>query len=277
MMVASGQHTGRYALARMPPGPPDPTPTRSPKTWALTLFLALAGSGGAFFAIVTPPHDPADEARHHARAWLVSNGRFGVVGRAPDHEAAIPREILRLHPPGHHHSEAQLRAGRFPRTTPPSAPHDLSELWTRLDEPAAGAEFRYVRLLTPYNPLLYAPYAPGFWAAEGLALSTTVGLWLARLLGLSVWMAAIGLALYRAPSHRWLIAASALLPLSVFQAASISADPLTQAAGFVFFAEWLRLAAHAAPPPRASGRAALMAAALALGLVKPGYAPLALA
>jgi hypothetical protein len=264
----------------MPPGPLSPPaspPTRSPKVRALALFLALAGCVGAFFAIATPPHDPADEARHHARAWLVSQGRFGVVGRAPDHEAAIPREILRLHPPGHHHSEAQLRAGRFPRSTPPSAPHTLSELRARTDEPAAGAEFRFVRLLTPYNAFVYVPYAPGFWVAEGFSLSATSGLWLARLLGLAAWIAAIGFALVRAPNHRWLLAACALLPLSVFQAASISADPLTQAAAFVFFAEWLRLTGREPSADASSRFGGLMAASLALGLVKPGYAPLALA
>ncbi len=261
----------------MPLDPPKLAETASPPTRAVVVFLVLAASFGSFFALVTPPHDPADEVRHHARAWLVSNGRFGVVGRAPDHEAAIPREILRLHPPGHHHSEAQLRAGRFPRNPPPSAPHTFSELPARLDEPPAGVEFRYVRLLTPYNPVVYAPYAPAFWVAETFGLSATSGLWLARLLGLASWLVVVGIALGRAPGRRWLLAASALLPLSVFQAASISADPLTQAVAFLFFAEWLRLAAREAPPARASGYLPLAAAALALGLVKPGYAPLTLA
>jgi hypothetical protein len=257
--------------------PETPKRPRPASSRAAVVFLALAGSVGAFFAIATPPHDPADEARHHARAWLVSNGRFGVVGRAPDHEAAIPREILRLHPPGHHHSDAQLRAGRFPLGTPPSAPHTFDELVARLDGPPAGVEFRYVRLLTPYNPVVYAPYAPAFWVAEGFGLSTMSGLWLARLLGLGAWLAAVGFALWRAPHHRWLLAAGALLPLSVFQAASISADPLTQAAAFVFFAEWLRLVARDTPPPAPRGYAGVVAAAFVLGLVKPGYAPLTLA
>jgi uncharacterized membrane protein len=91
---------------------------------------------------------------------------------------------------------------------------------------------------------------------------------LARLGGLTFWLTGIWLCLRIAPSQRWLLAAVALLPMSVFQAASISGDPLTQVAIFWFIAEWLRSA-------EGRGRGRLLAAALAVGLAKPGYAPLA--
>ena len=65
--------------------------------------------------------------------------------------------------------------------------------------------------------------------------------------------------------------------MSVFQAASVSGDPLTQVAIFWFLAECLRTASRGAGALRAGDVARLLAAALALGLVKPGYAPLALA
>ncbi|MEN8161070.1 MAG: DUF2142 domain-containing protein, partial [Myxococcota bacterium] len=78
----------------------------------------------------------------------------------------------------------------------------------------------------------------------------------------------IWLCLRIAPSQRWLLAAVALLPMSVFLGASVSTDPPTQVAIFWFTAEWLRSAAQ-------GGRGRLFAAALVVGLAKPGYAPIA--
>src|SRR5262245_40658861 len=97
-----------------------------------TVFLAVGGLFGLFFALATPPHDPPDEARHHGRAWLISQGRLGVVGTAPGHTASIPRSIVRLHPPGHHYSEEQLRSGHLPPNSPRTGPHHFAELRAQL-------------------------------------------------------------------------------------------------------------------------------------------------
>jgi hypothetical protein len=237
-------------------------------------FLALAGAFGLFFALATPPHDPPDEARHHARAWLVSGGQWRVVGEAPGYKASVPRGITQLHPPAHHYSDEQLASGILGDAARRTAPHEPAELRSQLRGSLARWDLQPVRVLTPYNPIVYAPYLPGLWIARALELSAAAGLLLARLFGLAAWLGGIWLTLRIAPCQRWLLAALALLPMSVFQAASISADPLTQLAIFWFFAEWLRAAEHGRTPqdgPR------LVGAALALGLVKPGYAPLALA
>src|SRR5512145_2701517 len=77
------------------------------------VLLALGGAFGLIFALATPPHDPPDEARHHARAWLVSGGWLRVVGEAPGHAASVPRDITQLHRRGHHYSDEQLESGRL--------------------------------------------------------------------------------------------------------------------------------------------------------------------
>jgi len=241
----------------------------------------LAGAFGLFFALCTPAHDPPDEARHHARAWLISEGRLGVVGEAPGHEATVPRGITRLHPPGHHYTDDEyhwklaLGAGR---RAPSHAP---GEAWRRFAGHLDPEDRQAAWILTPYPPHLYAPYLPSLWLARALDLSAGAGLLLARLSGLACWLAGILVCLRVAPSQRWLLAAVALLPMSVFQAASVSADPLTQVAVFWFTAEWLRAAergdhAHGLAAQRGD-RARVLAAAFAVGLAKPGYAPVALA
>jgi len=240
-------------------------------------FLAVGGLFGLFFALATPPHDPPDEARHHARAWLISVGRPAVVGAAPGHTASVPRGILHLHPLAHHYSDEQLRSGRLPPTTRRTGPHEWRALLSDLRGSLARYDLQPVFYLGAHPPSVYAPYVPALWLASALDLSAAAGLLLARLFGLAAWLAGISAALRVAPAQRWLLCAVALLPMSVFQAASVSSDPLTQVAIFWFLAECLRAASRAAGALHAVDVARLLAAALALGLVKPGYAPLALA
>ena len=240
-------------------------------------FLVVGGIFGLFFALATPPHDPPDEARHHARAWRISVGRLSVVGRAPGHAASVPRAILRLHPLAHHYSDEQLRSGRLPPTTQRTRPHEWSALRADLRGSLGRYDLQPVFHLGAYPPSVYAPYVPALWLAGALDLSAAAGLLLARLFGLAAWLAGIWACLRVAPTQRWLLCAVALLPMSVFQAASVSGDPVTQVAIFWWFAECLRAASRGAGALRAGGVARLLAAAFALGLVKPGYAPLALA
>jgi hypothetical protein len=240
-------------------------------------FLVVGGLFGLFFALATPPHDPPDEARHHARAWLISVGRPGVIGRAPGHSASVPRGILHLHPLAHHYSDEQLRSGLLPRTTQRTRPHEWSALRSDLRGSLARYDLQPVFYLGTHPPTAYAPYVPALWLASALDLSAAAGLLVARLFGLATWLAGIYAALSVAPAQRWLLCAVALLPMSVFQGASVSSDPLTQVAIFWWLAECLRAAARGAGALRGAGVARLLAAAFALGLVKPGYAPLALA
>ena len=65
--------------------------------------------------------------------------------------------------------------------------------------------------------------------------------------------------------------------MSVFQAGSISADPISQAVIFLVFAELLRVASPDAEPRTTREGLGLVALCAMLGFVKPGYAPLALA
>jgi Predicted membrane protein (DUF2142) len=241
---------------------------------ARVTFLAVGGLFGLFFAFATPPHDPPDEARHHARAWLISQGRLGVVGAAPGHAASVPRSIVRLHAPAHHYSDEQLRSGRLPPTSPRTTPHEPAAVRSELRGSLGRYDLQPVLYVTAYPPLVYAPYVPAFWLSGALDLSAAAGLLVARLFGLAAWLAGVYFVLGIAP-QRWLLCGVALLPMSVFQGASVSGDPLTQVAILWWFAEISSAAARGSVGRTDVAR--LLAAALVLGLVKPGYAPLALA
>lgn len=239
------------------------------------VFLALAGVFGLFFCFATPPHDPADEDRHHGVAFLLSEAHFTVVGDAPGHEATVPRSIVNLHPRGHHYTDEQLRSGRLPADIPRTRrhrPEDLRRLYARELAPHDRVPVRYG---AAYSPLVYAAISPALALGRAAGLPVVASLWLARVAGLALWLAGVALAIRRAPVGKWGLAAVALLPMSVFQAGSISGDPVSQVVLFLFFAELLRAARRGTDW---AGREALLLVGLAalIGLVKPGYAPITL-
>jgi len=67
-------------------------------------FLVVGGLFGLFFALATPPHDPPDEARHHAR--LADQRRAARCGRRGAR--------ARGEHPARHHVEAGAWAGGAP-------------------------------------------------------------------------------------------------------------------------------------------------------------------
>jgi uncharacterized membrane protein len=124
--------------------------------------------------------------------------------------------------------------------------------------------------VVPFLPPLIAA-APARW----LELPPAWHLYGARLANLLVYAALCALAVRWMPIRKWALVLVAAAPMSVYIAASVSYDAATNAVAFLLAASSLRLALGRAPtgPGTWIGLVALCAA---LGLSKPGYAPLAL-
>lgn len=185
--------------------------------------------------------------------------------------------MVELHPPGHHYSARQLLSGTIPKQTARAKQHRVQEIQRLWQTPLAPRDRVGASFVTAYAPLVYAPAALALALTSSLDASLGVQLHAARLASLAVWLLGIWLAIRRCPAQGWLLCATALLPMSVFQAASISADPLTQVVIFLLFAELLRVSSGDATRLSAAGGLGLIGLCLALGLAKPGYSPLALA
>jgi hypothetical protein len=223
-------------------------------------FLVLGGIFALLFAGLTPPLGNPDEHVHLVRAYLVSEGRLAVPGRAPHARETMPRSLLALH--------RDLRHGDFR-----SAPRHFTfgEIRELADRPLRPRERIGVGFVGTYGPIAYAPQALAMWPGRMAGLGPLALLYLGRLGNVAAFLAAGWLALRLAPRRGLALALLMLLPISVSQAASLSADVPTHAVAFVFVALCWRLAL--APGVRVEARdgVGLVACAALLGLAKPGY------
>ncbi len=121
-----------------------------------------------------------------------------------------------------------------------------------------------------YSPLPYLPQAFAIALLAAFEPPPVVLCYAARLANFAVWVALIHAALGIAASHRWSLALLALTPMSLFMAASCSADVMTNGLAFLWLAVVFRRRGDATPlsPRDAVG---LWLLATALGLCKPVY------
>jgi uncharacterized membrane protein len=227
------------------------------------VFAILAGVAGLALAFAMPPGAAPDETRHLSRVFLMSEGVFGVPGLRPP-RASVPKSIPELH-----------RAIEGPDFRAPPK-RTIGELAALAETPLDPDRRVGIANAGTYPPIVYVPQLVGVAPARWLGLGPAVLIYAGRLTSLAAWIALTWLAIRLAPARRWTLALLSLTPMAVAGAASISADPATNAACLLFAAVAARAAvgAGAIATPE---RNALLGAALLVGVVKPGYWPLALA
>ena len=125
-----------------------------------------------------------------------------------------------------------------------------------------------------YPPVPYLLSALAFLSTSGLGLGVAWGILLARVLNALAATILTSLAIRAIPFGKWVLFWAALLPMTMFQCASVSADSLSNAISFVWVALVLRAATREGPIGRREG-ALLWTVALLLALVKSGYVLLA--
>ena len=206
---------------------------------------------------VTPPFQAPDEAAHFMRAWSVAEfqvvaGPGGVVN-VPVNVATLPRRLgsdVGGDWAANHYSPGSLGTFLSERISSSSRPQYTS---------AAG-----------YPLFGYAPQALGIELARAVGRSPLAGLYLARMLNLLATVLLLFAAIRVAPYGKALFALVGLLPMFVFEAASVSPDGLAIAGCFLFFAMTLRLSTRSCVK-RSELVALLLVGAILLN-AKVGYA-----
>lgn len=238
-----------------------------------TVFFLLAFLlGGAAFIAVTPPGQNPDEATHFYRAWqiaqlnLVSDEASEVTDRTDD------PAIGGIVPSG---APAMFDAAKMTGGFDESVKFDDLDAGELLSFTSDSAP-TFVGFVNTaaYPPVAYVPQVLAIWVGELTGAPLLVTLYLGRVAGLLAGALVITAALRLAVVGRWPMLALALLPATVSQAASFSADGMTIASAFFVTALVLRMATA---PHRASTWtwAGLAASFVVVALVKPTYAPLA--
>lgn len=224
--------------------------------WVCVGLGVLFGLG---FALVTPPRDGLDDSPHLTRSFLLAEGHPGYPGS----DATLPRSLLM------HYGEVHLYDSE-------GGLHDLAETLARLREPLDPADRLPASRRATSSPVVYAPQATGMLIGRLLGLSAGAVFHLGRIGNLVVWAALTWLAIRLSPVRRWAFAALCLLPISVFQAGSLSPDASTNAIALLFVALVLRAGFTRESSGSPTRRLWTLAGVSGLlSLAKPGYWPLA--
>src|ERR1039458_2412358 len=191
-----------------------------------TLFVALALPLGIGYVFLMPPLQVADEGAHLVRAYGISQGHCIATV-----ETMVPRTLDELE-------------ARFPDHVESVGRVTMAELRNLLRAPLhsesvvpATAVASNLYSCVPYMFEASVLRFGTMWGASPLAL-----LYLARLANLGAFIAITWLALRMLPDFRLLLLLLALMPMTLHQAASASADGFSTAATFFLCAYVLRLA-----------------------------------
>jgi uncharacterized membrane protein len=205
------------------------------------LFVAAALLLGLTYVFVTPPFAVPDEDNHFWRALAVGRGHL-LATRGLD-SMPMPKAVEDF-------------TWVIERTSPEQT---LSQ---KLRSAAAlrhdGRIGRPIRFAEWYSPFPYAATA----VVAALPLRPVIVFYGARIANLLTAVLLIALAIRAAPQYGSVIAATALLPMSLYEFASLSADAATIALAWLFTALLFS-------PPRRTPLVAL--AGFASGLCKPAY------
>jgi uncharacterized membrane protein len=197
------------------------------------IFLVIGAVFGLLFLFVTPPFQAPDEYAHFYRAFQVSEGGLLAQRRDGVPGAWLPTSVLttgeRAAPGIAFHPEKKER---------------IEDLLALIEMPLAPERRSFVGLpnTARYVPLLYLPQAAAIGVGRILGLAPILLTYAGRAGNLATWLCLGYLALKVAPIIRWPMLLLLLMPMSLFEAASLSADAMTNAVSFLLIACCLRIA-----------------------------------
>jgi uncharacterized membrane protein len=127
----------------------------------------------------------------------------------------------------------------------------------------------------PYSPAAYIPQSLGMLVGTSLGMPALAGLFLGRLLNLAAWIVLVYFAIRLIPFGKWALFVMAVIPMSIFMAASLSPDAVLNGITFLFVAWCLRLAYEKERLKRGDV-AFLLGALVYIALTKLIYLPIGL-
>lgn len=242
------------------------------------LFVVIAIPALIGFISILPPAWGLDEQVHTARAYQISEGKLypdSIKGKGGLYGGAVPTSLVDILTYGHQESNAVPRQQAFFER---QDIRDKKTLNDKLDKKlntnrTTNYEFG---ASGPYSPIVYAPAATGMFIGRQLDLSVGSVITLGKVFQAITYiaMAVFALWIMRRNKSKWLLFVIALLPSSIYQAATINADAFTIGVTLVFLATTLFIFTRKKILQNIH-IAVLSAATILLMLAKPSYSLLA--
>lgn len=225
------------------------------------VFLVFGIIFGVLFLAVIPPFKVPDEPNHFLRAIQISGGNLysqkgqkGIGGLIPE---SIISTITVFDGFPYHEEKEQKTENIF------------SLLRLPLEkEKRVFADFPNTSL---YSPVPYLPQVLGITVGTLFNFSPLALMYAGRVSNLAAWIFLVYFAIKLAPLQKWLFFLLALTPMSLYQAASLSADSFTNGLSFILIALFLRYAIDRRRNIESPGLAMLFALSILLSLSKQAY------
>ncbi len=220
-------------------------------------YLGAAIFSGSIMLFLTPPMQVPDESAHFYRAYQLAEG--GIIANKKDgmtggHLPSSLRnfkqkfDILAFNP------ERKVGKGLYGKMLGQELfPHQR--------------KFLAFEVAALYSPVPYVPQVIGIWLGASFNSSPIVLMWLGRAFNLLFSAGIIYLAIRLAPAYRWVFVLVAMMPMTLFQKASLSPDAMTNALALLFTALVLRYALTKTP----INFYALLTVGIMLALSKSAY------
>ncbi len=191
------------------------------------VFLIVAAVAGLFVAFVNPPFQPPDEEAHFFRAYQLSCGTL-IAQKSQDQIGGwLPQCVLDAWRPFLNIKKAKW-----------ATIHKLlKEPFVK--NPESFFDFKHTAL---YSPVAYGPALLGVWGGRVVGFSALGQLYASRVTALLGWLVIVFFAIRAMPVFKWVMVMIALMPMTVYLSASVSADGMTNAMAMLTTALILRSA-----------------------------------
>ena len=198
------------------------------------IFVLLGLIYGLAFLFVIPPFQGFDENSHFFRDMGLSEGHWmpeKIGGKVGIYDPEGAWELVNTFCPStstYFKEKLQVNdiSSKFNIAT------DSKEYFVDLSATA----------IVVYSPISYVMPAFAIEVGNFFNLPPLVLMYLVRLVNLIVWLLLVYLAIRIIPVYKWALLTLALVPMAVFEAASVSADGLTIGLSFLMIAYILKLA-----------------------------------
>ncbi|MBA3920202.1 MAG: DUF2142 domain-containing protein [Nostocaceae cyanobacterium] len=188
-------------------------------------FVILAVVFGLLFLFITPPFQVADESNHFLRAFQISE--LGIIATKQENQIGgfLPKSLLQT-------INEVSKDIRFK----PQNKQKTENIFNLLNLPLASDKRIFLSFpnTSLYSPIPYLPQAFGIKLGTIFSFPPLVLMYMGRIANLLAWVCLVYLSLKIIPDFKWLFFLLSLTPMSLFQAASLSADAVTNGLSFLW-------------------------------------------
>jgi hypothetical protein len=228
------------------------------------VFLVIALAWGVAQVFIVPPLQVPDEGDHWFRAWALTDGQLAADSQGMITLPGVFTGTVDLY--------TRLVGGAGGMLALPislDGQAGFSGYEELFNAPGPSGTVRVASRVASYGPVGYLPQAAGIGLGRLFGAQPLACFYLARIGNLLAAVALLFFAIRIAPFGKQLFLLFALLPMTMYELASVSCDALT-ISGAMFFIALLLRASTRVTLRRSDVALQLLAAALFLD-VKPGY------